>query len=94
LQSILQNVQVGGSLNTGDISQILNLFVSINQPESFYPTGIPHNIPSSGTIKFVGRSEELERLHQMLQHTDRVVIAAIAGITTATQSLRSAGLEN
>ncbi len=80
LQSLLQNVQVGGSLTTGDISQILNLFVNINQPESFHPTGIPHNIPSSGTIKFVGRSEELERLHQMLQQNNQVVIAAIAGM--------------
>ncbi len=80
LQSLLQNVQVGGNLTTGDISQILNLFISINQPESFNPTGIPQNIPSSGTIKFVGRSEELERLHQMLQQNNQVVIAAIAGM--------------
>ena len=80
LQSILQNVQVSGNLTTGDISQIVNLFISINQPESFNPTGIPQNIPSSGTIKFVGRSEELERLHQMLQQNNQVVIAAIAGM--------------
>ncbi|MBD3559483.1 hypothetical protein H6S82_11505, partial [Planktothrix sp. FACHB-1355] len=80
LQSLLQNVQVGGNLTTGDISQILNLFISINQPESFNPTGIPQNIPSSGTIRFVGRSEELERLHQMLQQNNRVVIAAIEGM--------------
>jgi tetratricopeptide (TPR) repeat protein len=80
LQSILQNVQVSGNLTTGDISQIVNLFISINQPESFNPTGIPQNIPSSGTIRFVGRSEELERLHQMLQQNNQVVIAAIAGM--------------
>jgi hypothetical protein len=80
LQSILQNVQVGGNLTTGDISQILNLFISINPPESFNPTGIPQNIPSSGTIKFVGRSEELERLHQMLQQNNQVAIAALAGM--------------
>ncbi|MEG4308919.1 MULTISPECIES: NB-ARC domain-containing protein [unclassified Microcoleus] len=80
LQSILQNVQVGGNLTTGDINQILNLLVIVKQPDSFKQTGIPHNIPSSGTIKFVGRSEELEHLHQMLRQNNQVVIAAIEGM--------------
>ena len=80
LQSILQNVQVGGNLTTGDINQILNLLVIVKQPDSFKPTGIPHNLPRSGTIKFVGRAEALENLHQMVQHNNQVVIAAIEGV--------------
>jgi tetratricopeptide (TPR) repeat protein len=80
LQSILKDIQVGGNLTTGDINQILNLLVIVKQPDSFNPTGIPQNIPSSGTIRFVGRFEELERLHQMLQQNNQVVIAAIEGM--------------
>ncbi len=30
LQSILKNISVGGNLTTGDISQILNLFVTVS----------------------------------------------------------------
>jgi tetratricopeptide (TPR) repeat protein len=80
LQSILQNVHIGGNLTTGDITQILNLIVVIKQIDSFKPTEIPQNIPRSGTIKFVGRAEALERLHQMLQHNSQVVLAAIEGM--------------
>ncbi|NEP10634.1 MAG: tetratricopeptide repeat protein, partial [Symploca sp. SIO2C1] len=44
------------------------------------PTGIPHNLPYSGVIKFVGRSETLSTLHQKLQERERVAICAIAGM--------------
>jgi tetratricopeptide (TPR) repeat protein len=80
LQSILQNVQIGGNLTTGDITQILNLIVVIKQIDSFKPTEIPQNVPPSGTIKFVGRTEALERLHQMLQQNNQIVLAAIKGM--------------
>ncbi|MBW4597754.1 MAG: tetratricopeptide repeat protein [Brasilonema angustatum HA4187-MV1] len=80
LQSILQNVQIGGNLTTGDITQILNLIVVIKQIDSFKPTEIPQNVPRSGTIKFVGRAEALERLHQMLQQNNQIVLAAIEGM--------------
>ena len=39
-----------------------------------------HNLPLSGVIKFVGRDEELENLHQLLQKNQQVAIAAIAGM--------------
>ena len=80
LQSILKDIQVGGNLTTGDITQILNLLVIVKQPDSFKPTGIPHNLPRSGTVKFVGRAEALENLHQMVQQNNQVVIAAIEGM--------------
>ncbi|HEY9829589.1 MAG TPA: hypothetical protein V6D26_03360 [Stenomitos sp.] len=80
LPSILKDIQVGGNLTTGDISQILNLLVIVKHPDSSNPTGIPHNIPSTGPVKFVGRAEALEDLHQMVQQNNQVVIAAIEGM--------------
>ena len=38
------------------------------------------NLPLSGVIKFVGRDEELQNLHQLLQQNQQVAIAAIAGM--------------
>jgi len=43
-QSIFKNVQVGGDLKTGDITQN-NTNITINQPELPKPVGIPQNIP-------------------------------------------------
>ncbi len=45
-------------------------------------TNPPQNIPHSGVKPehFVGRSRELEKLHQLLQEGNRVAIAAIAGM--------------
>ena len=80
LQSILKNISVGGNLTTGDISQILNLFVIVHQPNSFIPKSTPYNIPSSNTIKFVGRADALEQLHQALQKNSQVAITAIEGM--------------
>ncbi|MEM9276917.1 MAG: NB-ARC domain-containing protein, partial [Cyanobacteria bacterium P01_F01_bin.143] len=80
LQSILKNISVGGNLTTGDISQILNLFVIVHQPNSFIPKSTPYNIPSSNTIKFVGRADALEQLHQALQQNSQVAITAIEGM--------------
>ena len=80
LQSILKNISVEGNLTTGDISQILNLFVIVHQPNSFIPKSTPYNIPSSNTIKFVGRADALEQLHQALQQNSQVAITAIEGM--------------
>ncbi len=74
------NISVGGNLTTGDISQILNLFVIVHQPNSFIPKSTPYNIPSSNTIKFVGRADALEKLHQALQQNNQVAITAIEGM--------------
>ncbi|GAB1544735.1 hypothetical protein NUACC21_74110 [Scytonema sp. NUACC21] len=43
------------------------------------PFEIPHNIPQSTAIKFVGREEELERLHQLLQENNIVAITDVDG---------------
>ncbi|MGF1986879.1 MAG: tetratricopeptide repeat protein [Nostoc sp. ZfuVER08] len=80
LQSILRNVQVGGNLTTGDITQILNLLVIIQQPEVFKPKETPQNIPRGNVVKFVGRADTLVSLHERLQHSHPVVVAAVEGM--------------
>jgi hypothetical protein len=77
-QSILENVQVGGNLTTGD--NIQNISIYQPEPELPKPVGIPQNIPYTGATNFIGRSKELETLHQKLQRTDCVAISAIAGM--------------
>jgi len=39
----------------------------------------PHNIPNSNARKFVGREQELERLHQLLQDNNVVAITDMTG---------------
>ncbi|HEY9851090.1 MAG TPA: hypothetical protein V6D28_16595 [Leptolyngbyaceae cyanobacterium] len=43
-------------------------------------TSIAENIPPSNSIAFVGRDEQLAKLHQLLQRNSQVVIAAINGM--------------
>jgi len=74
-QSILEGAQVGGDVNIRDITQI-----TIYQPEPPKAVGIPQNIPYRGVTKFVGRTADMELLHQMLQGTECVAIYAIAGM--------------
>jgi len=44
------------------------------------PIGIPHNIPRTDIINFVGRKDELLLLHQKLQEKNCISISAIAGM--------------
>ncbi len=44
------------------------------------PKTIPQNIPRSGAVKFVGREEVLEELHQQLEQNKRIAITAITGM--------------
>ncbi len=44
------------------------------------PVRAPHNLPYRGAIYFVGRDEELERLHAQLQAAGPIAITAIAGM--------------
>ncbi|MBO3458924.1 caspase family protein [Aetokthonos hydrillicola Thurmond2011] len=45
----------------------------------YNPFDIPHNIKQSNAIKFVGRDDQLEELHQLLQENDVVVITDETG---------------
>lgn len=54
-----------------------NIYVFPPRPQ---PVGIPQNIPRSGVKQFVGRDEDLKRLHDHLQRSDRLAITVIAGM--------------
>ena len=75
-QSAIDNVRVGGNFFVGNIN-MSNVAKVPNLPQ---PTGTPQNIPHSGVVQFVGRSQELETLHQNLQDQERVAISAISGM--------------
>ncbi|WP_335039099.1 NB-ARC domain-containing protein,Caspase domain-containing protein [Nostoc sp.] len=45
----------------------------------FNPSEIPHDIPQSQARKFVGRDEQIEQLHQLLQANDVVAITDVTG---------------
>jgi tetratricopeptide (TPR) repeat protein len=77
LQNILSNVKAE-SITTGDITQIFKIFVNLDRIPK--PKGIPQNIISSSTDKFVGRERDLENLNQQLQRHNQVVIAAVEGM--------------
>ncbi len=51
-----------------------------HQPAVLKPTGIPHNLPRSGAIAFVGRDQKLTELDQHLQSGDRIAITAVQGM--------------
>ncbi|NEP48494.1 MAG: ATP-binding protein, partial [Moorea sp. SIO3C2] len=63
---------VHGGIHTGDIN--------IQPATSAFPKTPPENIPHSHVIKFVGRSNELDNLHQELQKAERVAIS-VASVT-------------
>ncbi|UBF29071.1 tetratricopeptide repeat protein [Kovacikia minuta CCNUW1] len=50
-----------------------------DRPKPVFPPSIPSNLPPVSAI-FVGREEELERLHTQLQTGDTVAISAISGM--------------
>ncbi|MGF1934891.1 MAG: tetratricopeptide repeat protein [Nostoc sp. ChiQUE02] len=51
-----------------------------NNPKPKPTPTLYENIPLSGVVKFVGREDELQIVHEMLQENNQVVIAAIAGM--------------
>ncbi|WP_375495655.1 NB-ARC domain-containing protein [uncultured Nostoc sp.] len=45
---------------------------------SLQPAGISNNVPRSGVAKFIGREQELDRLHTQLQQGNLVAISAVS----------------
>ncbi|PPJ64013.1 tetratricopeptide repeat protein, partial [Cuspidothrix issatschenkoi] len=73
-QSILNNVNVGGNLTTGDIYQ--NIYSQPKQLE-----GNPFKPPQPREGGLFGREEELKELHQLLQSGKNVcVVSGMGGI--------------
>ncbi len=62
------------------IGSITNFYQGEAPTPQAIPAGIPHQLPRLSAETFVGRNDELDRLHQYLQTSDRVAISAIAGM--------------
>jgi tetratricopeptide (TPR) repeat protein len=54
----------------------------VNTPSPSEPTvsGTPHNLPYSGATAFIGREDDLERLHEQLQTETTIAISSISGM--------------
>ena len=78
VQEIFKNVQAGGDISVGDITQVFQTVNNLNDLDK--PLGFPHNIPNSNTKKFVGRENELVLIHQHLQTSNHAVISAVEGM--------------
>ncbi|MTJ49277.1 NB-ARC domain-containing protein, partial [Dolichospermum sp. UHCC 0259] len=78
VQKIFENVQAGGNITVGNITQIYQTVNNLSDIPP--PTGFPHNIPGSNTKKFVGREKELVLIHQHLEANNSAVIAAVEGM--------------
>jgi hypothetical protein len=73
-QSIFDNVNIGGSLKTGDISQ--NIYFQPKQLE-----GNPFKLPQRREGGLFGWEERLEKLHELLQSGKNVcVVSGMGGI--------------
>ncbi len=78
-QELFQDVRVGRDLIiNGDIIQEIKQIIELPTPP--VPSNIKHNLPYSGVVKFIGRINQLEKLHEKLQQGKKVAITAIAGM--------------
>ena len=75
VERIFENVRANGGITVGNITQIYQSVSNLGSIPK--PAGFPQNIPPSNTDKFIGRTLQLEDIHQQLQHSNEVVIAAV-----------------
>ena len=70
------NENIGGDYNQGDSHKH---YYAAPEPKEINPN-TPSNLNQAGSANFVGREEQLEELHQLLQQNEQVSISAIAGM--------------
>ncbi|MEL7039576.1 MAG: NB-ARC domain-containing protein, partial [Cyanobacteria bacterium J06592_8] len=70
-QKVKNQINVGGSVG---------VIVNLIQEKVEELKSIPQNLRRSGVIKFVGRDDALNTLHEQLQQTERVAISAVTGM--------------
>ncbi|WP_375470946.1 tetratricopeptide repeat protein [uncultured Nostoc sp.] len=70
-----QGVNIGG----GE-TNINNPIINFGSPEQNSPPNIPNNLIYKSVVKFVGRDDELTKIHHQLQQSDKVAISAVAGM--------------
>lgn len=71
---------VGDQLNVdaATLEAVLNKLITERQQPKI--SGVPNNLPRSGTNAFVGREEDLTTLHTQLHQSDRIAITALRGM--------------
>ncbi|MBW4463148.1 MAG: tetratricopeptide repeat protein [Nodosilinea sp. WJT8-NPBG4] len=71
---------IGDQLNVdaATLEAVLNKLITERQQPQV--SGIPNNLPRSGTVEFVGRDTELTNLHTQLHQVDRIAITALRGM--------------
>ena len=79
-ESNKQNHQGQGDNVAGNKNVTNNYYGTNPEAESKPIETIPHNIPPSNTIKFVGREETIKSLHQQLQDNQQLAITAVKGM--------------
>ena len=76
-----RNIQVGKNYNEnigGNYIERPTIYVQNSNPEK--PLNTPSNLNRQGSANFVGREDQLEEVHELLQQSERVTISAIAGM--------------
>jgi WD40 repeat protein len=76
--------------NIGGVKGALARYSDREQPKITSPHPIPHNLPRSGAIKFVGHAEKLEQIRRQLQQNDRLAITGMGGIGKSELALQYA----
>ncbi|MBD2447987.1 tetratricopeptide repeat protein [Nostoc sp. FACHB-152] len=64
----------------GGETNIHNPTINIGSSQRNSPPNIPNNLIRKGAIKFVGRENELAKIHHELQQSGKVAISAVAGM--------------
>ena len=81
--NITEQINIGGGDNVAGNKNVTNNITNVyptNPQKPFEIKAIPHNIPSSNTVKFVGRSDVIVELHEQLQANNRLAITAVKGM--------------
>ncbi|NET57820.1 MAG: tetratricopeptide repeat protein [Symploca sp. SIO2E6] len=71
---------IGEHLHVSDPNLVEAALNTILKAYASKPVGTPSNLPLSGVVKFVGRDEALEAVHEKLQQTTTVAITSVSGM--------------
>jgi tetratricopeptide (TPR) repeat protein len=78
VKTIIEGKRITSEIVIETIQEVIEY---ISSQEAHDPSiSIPNNIPRSGVVEFIGRSEELEEIQQKLQSGNRIAVTAIAGM--------------
>ncbi len=75
IQTLLENIRVGGNLETGDLVQVINHYRPTYRRSKIRPEQLP-----VGARQFVGRRDEVTQIEAAFRQGRGVVISTIAGM--------------